>query len=531
VLYRYIAVFALGITLLGPCKTQVVQAQTTLPPTATTPALSAPTVTVAQPPPGPTNAELAIKIDQLGKDAADLRDKFAWFTTFFVWILVGFGVLLALLGGIPVVFAIVGGISANQRAKETHEIYAKGERSAQGRADDVHRTFLASSKDTLDLVNATLTLAKEASERAASIIQRRAETLWKDLDYEAKSLLTEASTKDDRYLVSDPDKRSDLTSLANRINNFEINSFSFPVELPLSPDCQFIRGMEFHIKQQFKDAFRAWEIVALNDKAPEDRRSLAWYWIGYERNNLGEFDKAEESFRNAERLATGPRKFELQRIRLETRFFNKKLGLASLSLPELQALLNAVNSVKDVNDEILLRRRKVMTTLANVSLQAGQESDDRKEQERLYRQAETMFREVMKAAELAQADEKWAIFGLGQTLYLLGETSEAERILAGPAREAAQNEYINRVEPRTKVLARATELICCALVPDISEEGRAVHGDLIDALGNVDSRLTVYSQFRKRNVKKDEFKADLAEFLKEHPISEDRRQPKVSAAA
>jgi len=99
-------------------------------------------------------------------------------------------------------------------------------------------------------------------------------------------------------------------------------------------------------------------------------------------------------------------------------------------------------------------------------------------------------------------------------------TSPPPSAVQPKARKNAQAEYINRVEPRTKVLARTTEIICCALVEELKKDIRSVYGDLIEAIGVVDQRLTIYSQFQKRNVSRDVFKSDLEEFVLKYKLSE-----------
>jgi tetratricopeptide (TPR) repeat protein len=423
-----------------------------------------------------------------------------------------FAAVFAFFGVIP----FITGKAAERRAQESHNLAIeshnlaiRGEVGSQERAAQVHQTFLAESKNTLELVNATLRLAKDASERAATIIQARAEKLLKDLDRTAKKMLSEA--KDDRDLVTHPKKRSDLLSLANKIQGFEINSFMFPSDLPLTPECLYIRGMDFHLKQQFDDAFEAWLSVALDENAVPPLRSLAWFWIGYEQNNLGLFSEAEKSFENAERFEAGIRKFELQRIRLETRFFNRTLGPARNSVGAFENLLRSFDGIAE-SDEIRGHLARAWTTFGNILVETGREETDKGEAEKLFKRAQSAFAQV-------SDQSPWALFGLGQSFAYLGQNAEAEEILAGKARKNAQAEYINRVEPRTKVLARTTEIICCALVEGLKKDVHSVYGDLIEAIGLVDHRLTIYSQFQKRNVSREEFRSDLDKFVAEYELA------------
>jgi hypothetical protein len=96
-------------------------------------------------------------------------------------------------------------------------------------------------------------------------------------------------------------------------------------------------------------------------------------------------------------------------------------------------------------------------------------------------------------------------------LHELGELSEAQRIFREQVRTQAINESVQREEPRTKVLARTTELICCLRVPELRPEAAGIRSLVLQDLGRVDSRLTVYSQMQRRNVEKVVFQADLDE--------------------
>ncbi len=204
-----------------------------------------------------------------------------------------------------------------ERTTQLHDLTVRGETASQARSDEVHRTFLSSSKDTLDLVNATLNLAKQASERAAKSVEDRAKVILQKLDIDSKDLLASVPAQDDRALVADPARTASLRSLAQRIEGFQINRLVLPEAMQLSSECLFIRGMDFHLKQQYDDAFEAWKEVTHRNETPQSLRSLAWYWIGYEQNNLGQFAQACLSFQRALETAVGVRKFELQRILFE----------------------------------------------------------------------------------------------------------------------------------------------------------------------------------------------------------------------
>src|SRR5207248_237128 len=102
-------------------------------------------------------------------------------------------------------------------------------------------------------------------------------------------------------------------------------------------------------------------------------------------------------------------------------------------------------------------------------------------------------------------------------LYWLGYVETAQGILEKQVRPKAVDEEIRRVEPRTKVLAKTTELICCIRVPGLRSEAIGIRNQVTEALGRVESRLTVYSQMQRKNVFKDTFREDLKELMEELP--------------
>ena len=395
----------------------------------------------------------------------------------------------------------------HKQSDETHALLVRGETGSQRRSDEVHQTFLAGSKNTLDLVNATLTLAKEASERAAKAVEARAAIILQKLDIESKELLASVPGQDDRALVADPARTATLRSLAQRIEGFQINRLVLPEEMQLSTECLFIRGMDFHLRQQYDDAFEAWKEVAHRNETPPSLRSKAWYWIGYEQNNLGDFPDACLSFQRALETASGVRKFELQRLLVESRFFNRD---AEESLIEsLKALLTSIEQNAEEGVESV--RKRILGTLGNIYLQMGnhlRKTTSLEGSKPKYELAKSYF-------EQASAQDKWALFGFAEALYWLCN-EQALDIFEKQVRPSAISEEIRRIEPRTKVLAKTTELICCIRVPALRAEVLGVCRDVTDSLGRVEGRLTVYSQSQRRNVTKEDFRNDLEELMKEY---------------
>ncbi len=458
------------------------------------------------------NAQLGAptqRVDSLQNDIALLRERVdvvAGRTNLLITILAA---VLA-LGGMTSLISWgrheFGQSKRDRASDELRALYVKGETGAQQRSDEVHRTFLAGSKNTLELVNQTLTLAKEASERAAKSVEGRAKTILHKLDIDSKELLDSVPSQDDRALVADPARTATLRSLAQRIEGFQFQRIVLPEEMVLSTECLFVRGMDFHLKQQYDDAFEAWKEVTHRNDTNSALRSRAWYWIGYEQNNLGLFKEAGLSFQRALENAVGVRKYELQRLLIESRFFNKEPTQPLLD--GLQAVVNSAEGVAD--DGMDSVRKRIFGTMGNIYLQMGNNermADGVERSKTLYELAREQF---AKASE----SDKWALFGLAEALYWLGDPG-ARDILKDQVRPKAVDEEIRRIEPRTKVLAKITELICCIRVPDLISEIPAIYSQVTEALGRVEGRLTVYSQMQRRNVSKEEFRRDLSELMDE----------------
>ncbi len=483
------------------------QSQATAVPTAQSQPTPVPTAQ-AQPTPVQGTQPLEIQVALLNDRVASLRETQTW--------------LLAFLGIILAV-GVAGWIGderragrAEQRTIQAHELAMRGEEDAQQRVQLVQETFLEGSRRTLELVNQTLTLAYKASERAAKSVEDRARSNLREVDDESRQLLELAPPEDDRYLIKTSERRSRLHSLAAKINGFEINRSFLPEGLPeleLTPACLFIRGMDFHLRQQFDDAINCWESVTLRRGATNKLKSLAWYWIGYEYNNLGKFDDAHLYFGRARDVADGARQYDLRRIMIETRFFDKKESAAQLIRP-LVDLLDSIERDGD-SEEFQERRRGILTQLGNVYLQAGNDLRKQAKPEEARKMYESAKESFAKAAD----ENKWALFGLAQAQYRLGEKREAEPIFKDEIRQKAIEEYFNREEPRTKAMAKMTELICCIRVPSLNGEARGIYDQVLEALSRVDERLTVFSQMQKRNVTKKEFRKHLEEFKGELPPS------------
>lgn len=286
----------------------------------------------------------------------------------------------------------------------------------------------------------------------------------------------------------------------------------------LKPFCGFIRGMHFHLGQHFKEAIKYWKLVKDDKEATPQLKIMALYWIGYEQNNTMDFDNATITFENAAILADkelkdDALKYELERMKIESKSFNDSKFEPESLLPEIESLFKRIQN----SDEFRKAKSKILGTLGNICLQIAnkyRKNNDETISKQHYEKAKNSF---LSAPE----KDKWIRFGLGESLYRLKEQKEAEDIFRNVFIEATE-EYSSRIEPRTKVLGQTTVLICSMWVKDktMNDKVDSIYSSLTQqTIGPVDERLSVYSQVQRRNVPKKRFFEDLKELMDEFKCS------------
>lgn len=432
------------------------------------------------------------------------------------------GAVVAILG----VILVIGAYRADQRASASFSLAIDGERAAQDRAgqshglfvttqvraNEIQETFVQGSEKTLNLVNQTLELAAQASQRAAQALETRSRRNLEALDQRAKSLFSKILTGGDRVFADDVHLRYDVLTLGDDVRGFEISTDYLLDDLNPTPHCLFFRGMELHLRQQFEEALERWTRVVHHEMSEPLLRSAAWYWIGYEQNNLGMFGDAETAFANAAQGADGARLYDIRRIRLESRFFGLPKVSESEILVPLERLLERIQD--DESDGIARARARIAATLGNVRHEFGiekLEDGDSDGAAACFREAETLFSSLH--------DDKWAPFGLAEAAWQLAgisgdaaERTRAESEYIDEVMPRAKHENVHRIEWRSKVLALTTQLICAVRVARLQRHAATAYESAQQALGQVDERMTVYSQFCRRNVPKRAFETELHDF-------------------
>jgi tetratricopeptide (TPR) repeat protein len=310
-----------------------------------------------------------------------------------------------------------------------------------------------------------------------------------ELNRKAERLLGDhRSGVDAKGLVRLEELWSDLTSLAEDIKDYEKTKGR---KRPLSPACQFVRGLNFHLTEHFDEALATWDLVIRPADASEPLKILAWYWKGLEHNDLGKFQDAEHDFSQALRLAqaqalrSAPGQplrlaldlqiYELKRIRIETKFFKNGRGGATACEGAIKELATEIDG--DANPDKGPYMTRIYTTYGNILLVAGTETKNRA----LYEDARKKFQKVANWHD--PQNWNWATFGLAQALWDLEDDSEAKRIFKAFA-PIARQAFLDRRENRTQVMALTSRLICCTLADEPILAG-SVAGTLGATLGAV----------------------------------------------
>ena len=88
-----------------------------------------------------------------------------------------------------------------------------------------------------------------------------------------------------------------------------------------------------------------------------------------------------------------------------------------------------------------------------------------------------------------------------------------ENLLKEIVLPALEREYTTRLEQRTKTLSKTTEYFCKLWMKASPEELNQIQYAILLHSGQVNSDLTVYSQFRKQNIVKAKFLQEMGDLF------------------
>jgi hypothetical protein len=230
------------------------------------------------------------------------------------------GILLAVLtlGGL---LSVVFSIRDQRRVTQLHELAVTGETAAQRRSEESFSSFLSESQKTLTLVNDTLTLAKESTDRAAHAMQVNAEARVNAIEGRAEALMLRAFDSGEfESILDELELRNDLGRIAGDLGGLE--GYLELQSMPLPPHCRFVKAIDLFLKDDTRGALELLQ-RAEQEARPGDLHRFTLYWIGYMQLTIGEYESARRKFHDDEGgLRTEDREHhQLERMELEAEFF------------------------------------------------------------------------------------------------------------------------------------------------------------------------------------------------------------------
>jgi tetratricopeptide (TPR) repeat protein len=237
----------------------------------------------------------------------------------FVPITVLIGVLSA--GG---VIGVVFSIRDQRRVSQLHELTVAGEVSSQRRSEQSYGSFLEQSQTTIGLVNDTLRLAKEASDREARSGRSKANERVKAIEEQSETLMLQIFRGEDFELILDHrDHRRELNRIGLQLREFE-TSQSLLDEVELPPYTKFVKAMNQFMKDDTEAAINDLRRASQNNQINNLHR-FTLYWLGYMLTTVGEYQEAVTRFRDDEigLPKDDAERLQLERMIAETEFFRR----------------------------------------------------------------------------------------------------------------------------------------------------------------------------------------------------------------
>jgi hypothetical protein len=464
------------------------------------------------------------KIEKLIEDIQDLKIQNAVLTKTFDTFSIFFSIFGVIISTILIFGAIASGVSWYTDRKRSNETYFMTLEKEQESSERDRRIF-SQSMETLTLVNQTLELARDASERAYKAIQEKLNKKHIALEKQARYLIDDSKAHENfKVLVDNSTFRSNLLILASEIMSLQTNLGMLEREPDLLPHCCFIRGMEFHLNQHFKSAIEYWKLTKDQENIPSYLRIMALYWIGYEQNNLAEYENAALNFELASKSATGAMCYELTKMKIESNSFDNSKYTTEDILPEIKSLYDDINKKGD-SKEFNKVKSNVGLILGNIYCRLGRklskksDGKSRKKSNDYYKLAKETYCNT-------PTKDKWIWFGYAEACYKLKEYQEAKDILLKEVKNQAELEFSKRLEQRTKVLCQTTVLICSIRIKQFHKLVETIYGTIKSLMSEVDERLTIYSQLQSKNVSREQFLKDLENIMEEHRCQQKNKNVK-----
>jgi len=503
---------------------------------------------------------------EIGRLEEDLARSEKWFDR----VLLPITILLAILGlggGLGVVFSI----RDQRRISQLHQLTVTGELSAQHRAEQGYATFLEQSQTTLALVNDTLKLGKEATDRAAHSMRERAQSQVNVIEERARELMIEAfSDGEFESIVADAEQRAELHSIADSLRLLE--GYLSLQDMKLPQYAGFVKAIDQFLHDETEAAVRSLERASL-ERAVGSLGQFVEYWLGYVRTTVGAYREALTNFGHDEIdvILRSSQYFQLKRVIAETEFFSRAAASAKGEHPRarfervidlLDGLATHAAEMEEPSGEQAKTkdRLEVARTRADILEWVAYDPrhlDEPIEDTKRMRAAkiEGISEPVASFAKFAKSQlwkkledpdlfRYWALcqvkgvrparlepdvnlrFALAESRFKLGleetKTMTAfKSIVHDLPRKLGPNLEKRRIASLHQSLliahVRLHKLDPAESDKHVSDARRA-HRDVRDALNDIEPRVTIFSQIQRRNLSGSDFKKEIDDIIDQEGI-------------
>lgn len=294
------------------------------------------------------NPSLDLEVEDQKRRVDTLERAYEWLILPMT-VLVG---ILALGGAIGVVFSI----RDQRRVSQLHELAVTSDVSGQLRAEQSFTAFLEGSQKTLNLVNDTLQLAKEATESESRRTEQKANAHLAAIEEDAEELVLGIDEAGDfEELVDFPENRAELRRIAADLAALE--GYVRLQDVDLKPYSRFVKGIDRYMLNDTTGALHAIR-HATQDESKRQLQRMARYWVAKLNIALGNYTNASHMLEVAKGEATPGtvQWLEYERLRLETEFFEAADNVAPDAAPstrhdEVASLLKQLKAATAAMDE------------------------------------------------------------------------------------------------------------------------------------------------------------------------------------
>jgi tetratricopeptide (TPR) repeat protein len=268
----------------------------------------------------PSEPSLKQETAALSKHTEKLSDELHETRTFGALLLSPIAILVAILsaGG---VLSVVFSVRDQGRISQLHELTVAGEVSSQRRSEQSYGSFLEQSQTTLALVNDTLKLAKEATDRAAHSMDIKAQARLDAIEDRAEKLMLDVfSEAEFELILIDTRRRGELHAVADELRSLE--GYLSLQDIKLPDYTKFVKAIDQFLLDDTESALQALRLAS-QDRVAGDLQRFIEYWLGYMLTTIGAYDEAVGMFRHDENdlKKDDAEYFQLERIIAETEFF------------------------------------------------------------------------------------------------------------------------------------------------------------------------------------------------------------------